>query len=62
MDQPMATNESQNEVTNAKISALSNPMNISEAFKEIVSKNPSRYTDLRDTVNKTFAEISDVMR
>lgn len=61
MHQPMVTNEPQNEEINTKISALSNPMNISVAFKEIVSKNPSRYTDLCDTVNKTFKEISDVI-
>lgn len=62
MHQPMITNEPQDEVTNTNIPALSNPMNISVAFKEIVSKNPSRYTDLCDTVNKAFEEISDVMR
>jgi len=58
--QPMVTDEPQNEVQNSNIHPLtSDHMNISVAFKEIVSKDPPRYTKFLEAVNKTFEEISD---
>lgn len=41
---------------------LSNQMNISMAFNEIASKDPLRYTELCEEVNKTFEEISESIR
>ncbi|XP_003244254.1 uncharacterized protein LOC100575854 [Acyrthosiphon pisum] len=57
--QPMVTNEPQNEVQASNIHPLSDHMNISVAFKEIVSKDPPRYTKFLEAINKTFEEISD---
>ncbi|CAI6350186.1 unnamed protein product [Macrosiphum euphorbiae] len=57
--QPMVTDEPQNEVQVSNIHPLSDLMNISVAFKEIVSKDPPRYTKFLEAINKTFEEISD---
>ncbi|XP_060870370.1 uncharacterized protein LOC132944865 [Metopolophium dirhodum] len=57
--QPMVTDEPQNEVQVSNIHPLSDHMNISVAFKEIVSKDPPRYTKFLEAINKTFEEISD---
>lgn len=57
--QPMVIDEPQNEVQNSNIHPLSDHMNISVAFKEIVSKDPPRYIKFIEAVNKTFEEISD---
>lgn len=60
--QPMVTDEPQNEVQVSNIGPLSDHMNISVAFKEIVSKDPPRYTKFLEAINKTFEEISDCIR
>jgi len=57
--QPMVTGEPQNEVHVSDIHPLSDHMNLSVAFKEIVSKDPPRYTKFLEAINKTFEEISD---
>jgi len=56
---PMVTDEPQNEVQVSNIHPLSDLMNISVAFKEIVSKDPPRYTKFLEAINKTFEEISE---
>ncbi|XP_022160013.1 uncharacterized protein LOC111026264 [Myzus persicae] len=55
--QPMVTD--QNEEQGSNIHPLSDHMNISVAFKEIVSKDPPRYTKFLEAINKTFEDISD---
>ncbi|XP_015370525.1 PREDICTED: uncharacterized protein LOC107166392 [Diuraphis noxia] len=57
--QPMVTDKPQNEVQDSNIQPFSDHMNISVAFKEIVSKDPPRYTKFLEAINKTFEEISD---
>lgn len=60
--QPMVTDEPNNEIVNSDIPPLSDHMNISLAFKKIMSEDPPRYTELCEAVNKTFEEISDSIR
>lgn len=48
------------ELQNEKIN--SNNINISMAFKELVTINPPRYTELYEAVNKTFEEITENIR
>lgn len=60
--QPMVTDEANNEIVNSNIPPSSDHMNISLAFKEIISKDPPRYTELCEAVNNTFEEISNSIR
>lgn len=53
--QPMVTDQNEEQ----GIHPLSDHMNISVAFKEIVSKDPPRYTKFLEAINKTFEDISD---
>ncbi|XP_025195150.1 uncharacterized protein LOC112594546 [Melanaphis sacchari] len=55
----MVTDKPQNEGLDSNFHPLSDHMNISVAFKEIVSKDPPRYTKFLEAINKTFEEISD---
>lgn len=52
----MVTDELQNKI------GTSNNMNISMAFQKLVTINPPRYTELCETVNKSFEEITDSIR
>lgn len=61
MDQ-IVTDEPSNEVKNSNVPPLSDNMDISIAFKEIVSQSPPRYTELVEAVKKTFEEISEIIR
>lgn len=61
-DQPMIIEEPQNEIINSNNVQSSFNMDISTAFKKIATKDPPRYTDLCDAVNKTFEEVSDSIR
>lgn len=61
-DQPMVTEESQNEIMKPNNFPSSVNMDISSAFRDIVTKDPPRYTELCEAVNKTFEEISDSIR
>lgn len=58
----MVTDEPSNEVRNSNVPPISDKMDISIAFKEIVSQSPPRYTELFEVVKKTFEEISDSIR
>lgn len=60
-DVQQLTDKPQNEIVNTNI-PLSDSLNISMAFKEIMSKDPPRYTELCETVNKTFEKISNSIR
>lgn len=62
IDQPMITDVSQNEMKNFNILPSMDNMNISIAFKKIASKDPQRFTEFCEAVNKTFENISDNIR
>lgn len=61
-DQPMVTEERQNEIMNDNNFQSSVNMDISTAFRKIATKDPPRYTELSEAVNRTFEEISDSIR
>lgn len=55
MHDPMLTDVPQNE-------KVSDDMNISMAFKQIALKDPPRYTELIEAVEKAFEDISECIR
>jgi len=59
--QPMVTGES-DELKSTNNPTLSDPMNLSVAFNEIVTQKPPMYTELCETVNKIFEEICESIR
>jgi len=59
--QPMVTGES-DELKSTNNPTLSDPMNLSVAFNEIVIQEPPMYTELCETVNKIFEEICESIR
>lgn len=59
IQEPMITDELQKETRNFN---MNNNMNISMAFKKIVSKDPQRFIEFCEAVNKTFDNISDSVR
>lgn len=62
IDQPKISDIPQNDIKNINIPPSLDNMNISMAFKKIASKDPERFTEFCETVNKTFENISDGIR
>lgn len=62
LNQPMISDEPISNTENSNTPQLSDNMNISMAFKDIVSKDPVKYTELREAINKAFEEVTNCVR